>query len=414
MNPILAIFWAMLAFKTGVALWLNRLNAAYVERHRESVPPALAAVMDAETYRKANAYTLARLRHGLAEEAVEAVVLAVGLGLGLIPWLFGSLSGWLGEGVWGVAASLFLVGVVLSLPGLPLEYAEQFRLEERFGFNRSTPRLWWADKAKGLAVQAVLFLPLLALVLWLVELFPGTWWLWGFAAFFGFSLLIMVLYPMVILPWFNKLSPLAEGPLRERLMSLAERTGFRAQTIQVMDGSKRSAHANAYFTGFGRFRRIVLFDTLMEQLPAEQLEAVLAHEIGHYRLGHIPRMLALSAGTGLAMFGTMGWMAGQPWVGESFGFAPEAGVGAVLLLATTAGGLVTFWFGPLGSWLSRRHEFEADAFARKAVGGPGPLVEALRGLSAKNLSNLTPHPVYSGWYYSHPTLVEREAALLRA
>jgi STE24 endopeptidase len=258
----------------------------------------------------------------------------------------------------------------------------------------------------------VLGFPLLWALLSLVRWVGATWWLWGFGLLYGFQLLMLVLYPKLILPLFNKLTPLPAGELRARLLALGERTGFRAQTIEVMDGSKRSGHSNAFFTGFGRFRRIVLFDTLIAQLTADELEAVLAHEIGHYRRGHIPKMLAVSAVTMLAGFAVVAWLAASPWFNLAFGFPPGELAPAFLLFGLLSGS-VMFWFTPLMNLFSRKHEYEADAFAREAVGGPGPLLGALRKLAQKNLSNLTPHRWFSAFYYSHPTLVEREAALVR-
>jgi STE24 endopeptidase len=238
------------------------------------------------------------------------------------------------------------------------------------------------------------------------------WWLWGFALLFGFQLVMIVLYPKLILPLFNKLTPLAEGDLRTRLLALADRTGFRAQTIQVMNGSKRSAHSNAFFTGFGRFRRIVLYDTLVAQLAQPELEAVLAHEIGHYKRGHILKMLAVSAMLQLGGFALIAWLARSAWFNAAFGFSPGE-LAPTFLLFGLLSGLATFWFSPLLNLVSRRHEYEADAFARNAVGGAASVVAALRKLAQKNLSNLTPHPLYSGFHYSHPTLMERERALTK-
>jgi STE24 endopeptidase len=227
-----------------------------------------------------------------------------------------------------------------------------------------------------------------------------------------------VLAPVLILPLFNKLTPLPDGSLRERLLALATRTRFRAASIQVMDGSKRSKHSNAFFTGFGRFRKIVLFDTLITQLSEPELEAVLAHEIGHWRKRHIPKLLTLSALGSLLAFLFIGWLAGQPWFGGAFGFTTGgelaftlAGITPTLLLFILLSGVVMFWFGPLGHWLTRRYEYEADAYAKNIIGQAEPLVGALRKLNEKNLSNLTPHPLYSSFYYSHPTLLERERAL---
>jgi STE24 endopeptidase len=411
---IVIVFLVLLAARTAVELVLDQLNLRHSRRNEGAIPDAFAGVMDAETYARAHAYTRAKLRFSMVETVYDAVVLAVVVVWLLAP-LYQGLTGLLGEGIWAQAGVLFLIGLVLSLPGLPFNWYEQFHLEERFGFNKSTPRLWMTDRLKGLVLGALIGIPVMALVLAFFAWFPATWWLWAFAVLFLFQLVMMVVYPIFILPWFNKLSPLEDGDLRERLMALADRTGFRARTIQVMDGSKRSGHSNAFFTGFGRFRRIVLFDTLMEQLQPDALEAVLAHEIGHYRLGHIPRLLAMSALTSLLGFAAMGWLAGQSAFLTAFGFpADPVSAAPVLLLFSLCSGVVTFWFAPLSNRLSRKHEYQADRFAREAVDSPDPLIVALRTLTRENLGNLTPHPLYSAFYYSHPTLIEREQALRSA
>lgn len=368
-------------------------------------------MMDDETATRTVNYTRAKLSFDRREGWYSATVLTVFLVTGLLPSLFVLFSSTLGGGVWAQAAALYLIGIALQLPGLPFDYARQFKLEERFGFNRSTLRLWVADQVKGMLVGALLLIPLAALLLAIVGWFPRWWWLIGYAVYFGFMLTLMVLYPRWILPLFNKLEPLPPGELRERLLKLAEKARFTAQNILVIDGSKRSSHANAYFSGFGKFRQIVLFDTLIDQLEHPELEAVLAHEIGHYRKGHIPKMLIISAATGLLGFAAIAWLAQQPWFLTGFGFPADSGVAAVFLLFGIVSGVVTFWFSPILSRLSRHHEYEADQFAREMVGGPDSLVAALRKLSQKNLSNLLPHPLYSGWYYSHPTVIERESAL---
>jgi STE24 endopeptidase len=314
------------------------------------------------------------------------------------------------DAAWSGALFLVAVGLVLSLPGLPFDWWGQFRLEARFGFNKSSLSLWAVDQVKSAALGVVIGFPLLWALLALVRWVGPWWWLWGFALLFTFQLSMILLYPKLILPLFNKLTPLAEGEMRTRLLALAERAGFRAQTIEVMDGSKRSGHSNAFFTGFGRFRRIVLFDTLMQQLAPEELEAVLAHEIGHYKRGHVPQRIALMAAGELGGLALIAWLARVPWFNTAFGL-PAGETAPAFLLVALIGGLATFWFSPLGNWLSRRHEYEADAFARQAMGGPAALVAALHKLAEKNLSNLTPHPLYSGFYYSHPTILERERAL---
>lgn len=302
----------------------------------------------------------------------------------------------------------------LAVLGLPWEAWAQFRLEQQFGFNTTTPATWCLDRVKGFLLAAVLGYPLLWLVLRLVDWMGPWWWVWAWAAFLGFQALLLVLAPVLILPLFNRLTPLEEGGLRTRLLDLGRRAGFTAHTILVMDGSRRSRHSNAFFTGFGRFRKIVLFDTLITQLTGEELEAVLAHEMGHSRLGHIPKRLAWSAFTLLAGFAAVGWLLGRPEFAGAFGFPANAGLAPTLMLFGLLSGPVTFWLSPVLNHWSRTHEFEADAFAARILGTPRPLMGALRKLSEKNLANLTPHRLYSAWHYSHPTLLEREAALANA
>jgi STE24 endopeptidase len=316
----------------------------------------------------------------------------------------------LGHGAWGKAMFLLATSIVLSIPGLPLQWYHQFRLEERFGFNTTTQKIWWMDRLKGVVLGVLIGFPLLILVLKLVEWTGTLWWLWAWGVLLAFQMIMLVFAPVLIMPLFNKFTPLQEGSLRTRLLELAKRTGFRAQSIQVMDGSKRSRHSNAFFTGFGNFRKIVLFDTLIQQLEDEELEAVLAHEIGHFKLKHIPRTLVLSALGSLMGFYIVSILAGQTWLYQAFGFQPDIAI--ALLLFALLSGLVTFWFSPLAHWWSRRNEYQADAFAAKVMRRPQPLIGALRKLNEKNLSNLTPHPIYSGFYYSHPGLLERERALL--
>lgn len=408
---VLLITVVLLVLRLAGELVLSALNRAEIRRHASAPPPAAAAIMDGATYAKAVNYTLERSRFDAITSIFDTMVLVLVVFGGVLPVLFDRMAG-LGpaDAVWTRASFILLASVLLSIPSLPFEWWEQFRIEQKFGFNQSTPRLWVVDKLKGLALLFAIGFPLLWALLSLVDWTGANWWIWGFALVFGFQLLMLVLYPKLILPLFNKLTPLPDGDLRNRLLALGDRTGFRAKTIEVMDGSKRSAHSNAFFTGFGRFRRIVLFDTLIAQLTPEELEAVLAHEIGHYRRGHIPKMLAVAAATMFAGFGAIAWLAQSPWFNLSFGF-PSGELAPAFLLFGLLSGAVTFWFSPLMNLLSRKHEYEADAFAREAAGGPGPMIAALRKLAQKNLSNLTPHPWFSAFFYSHPTLVERERAL---
>jgi len=257
---------------------------------------------------------------------------------------------------------------------------------------------------------------LLALVLKLIVWTGANWWLWAATVVIAFQLLMLLIAPAVIMPLFNKFTPLPEGALRERLFALAQRTDFPTRNIDVMDGSKRSRHSNAFFTGFGRFRKIVLFDTLIAQLTEPELESVLAHEIGHYKKRHVFKLFGVSSAGVFVALAAIAWLARQQWFYRAFGFEFEGGLAAAdvvpaMLLFALLAGTISFWLSPIIHMWSRHFEYEADAFARATMGEAQSLVQALRKLSEKNLSNLTPHPLYSGFYYSHPTLVERERTL---
>lgn len=414
MNGVLEAAWALIAVRLAGSLTLSALNRAEVRRRRSAPPPSVRAILDEPTRERAADYTLARSRFDALTESWEAALLIALLGSGVLPVLERWTAGWGGaaDATWKGAAFIGVVFLGLGALALPFDAWEQFRIETRFGFNRATPGLWILDKLKGAALALVLGFPLLWLLLALVRRAGAGWWLWAAAIVFAVQVLMLVVYPRLILPLFNRLTPLPPGELRDRLAALGERTGFRAGRIEVIDGSRRSTHSNAYFTGFGRFRRIVLFDTLVQQLSPAELEAVLAHEIGHYRRGHIPQRIALSLATLFGGFAILAALARAPWFASAFGFAPGAGA-PVFLLCFLLGGTVTFWLTPVLSAWSRHHEYQADAFAREAVGSPAPLVGALRKLSERNLSNLTPHPLFSAFHYSHPTLIEREKALGR-
>ncbi|MDQ8193848.1 M48 family metallopeptidase [Coraliomargarita sp. SDUM461004] len=415
MNTVLVVFVVLLVLKLGTSIVLDMLNLRHAQARTSEVPESFRDFIDLPTYQKSIAYTTAKTRFGIVSDLYDAGVLAVVLLWGILACFYQLFSSWFGYGIWGQALVLFLVGLVLSLPSMPFDYWSTFKLEERFGFNKSTRKLWLVDKMKGTLLGFAIGYPLLALLIFLVTWAGPLWWVWGFSVFFLFQLVMVVAYPMFIMPLFNKLEPMQDGDLKTRLFALADRTGFQAQTILVLDGSKRSGHSNAFFSGFGRFRRIVLYDTLIEQMEPEELEAVLAHEIGHYKLGHIPKMMIMAAITSFGMFAVLGWLTNADWFVQAFYFdTPPEGqivIVPVLLLFMLLSGLVTFWLSPLSSRLSRKHEYEADAFARDAMGSDQPLSKALRKLHKENLSNLTPHPVYSSFHYSHPTLVERETAM---
>lgn len=409
------VTWAALALVLIAWLadaWLESLNRHEAKKNAARVPEPFRELVDEVTYRKSVEYTLAKSRFGLVETAMGKVVLLLVLFSGVLPW---TCQYYLGpETLSAAAAAAYLVGLslVLSLPGLPLDWYSQFRLEARFGFNTTTPGTWWLDRLKGWLLSVLLGYPLLYVVLKCVEWTGDRWWFWAWITIAFFQGMMMILAPTLIMPLFNKFTPLPEGNLRTRLMNLAERTGFRAPDIQLMDGSRRSTHSNAFFTGLGRWRRIVLFDTLVDQLSADELEAVLAHEIGHFRLRHIPWMLAGSLLAMLAGLFVIAQFAKQQLFAQGFGFA-NASVFSALIIVSLLGGSLSFWISPLVNLISRHFEYQADAYAARATGHPDPLIQALRKLNIKNLGNLTPHPVYSGFHYSHPTLLERERALKR-
>ncbi|PWU06607.1 MAG: peptidase M48 [Verrucomicrobia bacterium] len=410
-NVLINLFIIFLVLKTFTELVLNFLNRKEVLAHRGEIPESFREFIDLSTYEKSVKYTLAKNRFSFWETIYDAMVLGFVVLSGFLPWLFYGFQGMVGNSLWGQAFTLLAICVVMGIFGLPFEWYSQFRLEERFGFNKSTIGLWVMDKLKGLALMFVIGMPILWIILKLFMVFPDTWWIWGFIFLFVFQILMLILYPRLIMPLFNKLEPLKEGELKDRLMQLAHRTGFRASTIQVMDGSKRSGHSNAFFTGFGKFRRIVLFDTLVEQLTPVELEAVLAHEIGHFKKGHVPKMLIISAIFTLIAFGAIAWVTKKAWFFESFGFEASSGMVPALILFVLLSSLITFWFTPFMNMISRKHEYEADDFAKKEMGSAQPLILSLRKLSEKNLANLTPHKVFSAFYYSHPTLIEREKAM---
>jgi STE24 endopeptidase len=410
MNEVIVVVVALIVGKWLAELALERLNQANVRAHAGQVPPVFQETVDPATYAKSIEYTLAKSRLTQVELSYDTAILLIVLVSGILPWMFEWFNRNLGQSVWAMAGFLFATGAGLSFFSLPFEWYGQFHLEERFGFNTTTPKTWWVDRLKGVLLAAVLGLPLLALLLKLVDWTGPLWWLWAWACVIGFQLLMLVLAPILILPLFNKFTPLPEGSLRDRLLALGERTGFRAQSIQVMDGSKRSRHSNAFFTGFGQFRKIVLFDTLIQQLSEPELEAVLAHEIGHYKKKHILKMVGWAAVGLFAGFLTIAWLSRQEWFYSAFGF-PSGSLAPAFLLFGLVGGALTFWLAPLKNLWSRRYEYEADAYAAGAMKESRSLIGALRKLNEKNLSNLTPHPLYSGFYYSHPALLEREQAL---
>ncbi len=411
MTTAIAVLLSLLLLKFATTVILDMLNMKSVRAHADRVPDAFKSFMDEPTYRKGVNYTLDNTRFGIIENAFSTLLIVAILALYILPYLFNLGLDIFGTGIWGQAMALIFVTVLLSIPEIPFELYDQFVIEQKYGFNKSSFALWLTDKIKSLIIGIIIGAPLLVVIIWFFEYLPNTWWIWGFGVVALFQIVMMVLYPRLIIPLFNKLEDLPEGETKDALFKLAERGGFKARTIQVIDGSKRSSHSNAYFTGFGRFRRIVLFDTLLEQLTLPELEAVLAHEIGHYRKGHIVKMILANFAMTFATFALMGWLASSDWFYVDFGFEKSNGFGSVLLMFSLFMGAFTFWLSPLMNAFSRRNEYEADAFSAELCDGGDSLISALRKLNKENLGNLTPHKIYSAFHYSHPTLLERESAL---
>lgn len=411
------VFLTALTLSVGTRLWLATRQIRHVARHRHSVPPQFVDRIPLTAHQRAADYTLARVRLAMIEILLGAAVLLALTLFGGIQAISDTLGDWLPQSpFWRQILLVGGVGLLASAADLPLAWYRQFRLERRFGFNRMSPGLFVVDLLKGMALSIALGLPLLSAVLWLMARAGDHWWLWAWAVWVGFNLTVLVLYPTVIAPLFNRFVPLDPGPVRERVENLLARCGFAAKGLFVMDGSRRSAHGNAYFTGLGRAKRIVFYDTLLARLNVDEIEAVLAHELGHFAHRHIVKRIVASFAVSLIGLWLLGWLSRQPWFYQGLGVTPGLGdaTGAVaLLLFFLALPVFTFFLNPIGSWLSRRHEFEADAFAAR-LSGPEHLSQALVKLYEDNAATLTPDPVHSAFYDSHPPAalrLQRLAAL---
>ncbi|MDP1788945.1 MAG: M48 family metallopeptidase [Methylibium sp.] len=415
-SVLTVLFAAFLVGSLLLRVWLASRQIRHVATHRHSVPAAFEATVSLPAHQRAADYTLAKLRLGLLTTAFGAAVL---LGWTLLDGL-DALNGWLlaharpSLGDLGYQLALLAAfALITGLIDLPFEAWTTFRLEQRHGFNHMTPGLWLADQAKGVLVGALLGLPIAALILWLMGAAGSTWWLWAWAVWVGFNLLVLVLYPTVIAPLFNKFQPLEDGALKARVEALMARCGSAAKGLFVMDGSRRSAHANAYFTGFGAAKRVVFFDTLLSKLSPPEVEAVLAHELGHFKHRHVTKRLVAMFALSLAGFALLGRLSQQVWFYAGLGVRPSLDApndALALLLFLLVGPVFSFFVTPLFAGLSRRHEFEADAYAC-AQTSARDLGGALLKLYEDNASTLTPDRLYVRFYYSHPPASERLAAM---
>ena len=410
MNVFSWVFLAALIAATLTRWWLAQRQIAHVRAHRDAVPAMFAETIALDAHRKAADYTVAKARLGILDLLLDAVVVlafTLGGGLDLLAALWAQLfeAGSLAHGT-ALLFSLFFAQAVI---GLPLSLYRTFGIEQRFGFNRMTWQLYLSDLAKQTALAIVLGLPILLALLWLMQHMGAWWWLYAWAVLTAFSIVLQLLFPAVILPLFNKFTPLADGELSRRVAALLERCGFRSKGLYVMDGSKRSSHGNAFFAGFGAAKRIVLFDTLVSRLEPPEVEAVLAHELGHYKLHHILKRIVLSSALTLAGLWLLGELMLQPWFYAGLGVG-RPGTAAALALFLLAVPQFTFFLHPLGSHFSRKHEFEADAYATSNADA-AKLAQALVKLYRDNASTLTPDPLHSAFYDSHPPAAARIARL---
>lgn len=406
-----AAFAIALVAGTLLKFWLASRQIRYVAQHRDAVPEKFAATVTLAAHQKAADYTITKTRFGLLELAIGAAVLLAWTLLGGLDALNSGLLHWMSPGMKQQISLLLIFVLIGGLIDLPVAWYQTFVIEERFGFNKMSLRLWVADLLKSSLVGALIGVPIAALILWLMGAAGSRWWLWAWAVWMGFNLLLLMIYPTFIAPLFNKFKPLDDEVLKRRVTALMQRCGFAAKGLFVMDGSKRSAHANAYFTGFGAAKRVVFYDTLLAKLSPGEVDAVLAHELGHFKHRHIVKRIVSMFGLSLAGFALLGWLSTQGWFYSGLGAHPsltaaEPNDALALLLFMLVVPVFGLFVSPLFAQISRRHEFEADSYAVSQTNG-ADLSAALLKLYEDNASTLTPDPIYVKFYYSHPPASER-------
>jgi len=408
------LFIGFLAITVTVRFWLASRHIRHILAFRSAVPPQFAEKIPLDAHQKAADYTIAKTKFGLVMLLVSTAVLIGFTLMGGLQWLSVEVLKFTGAGMTYQIALLVAFGLISGLIDLPFDYYKQFVLEQRFGFNKMTLGLFITDLVKGVLLGAAIGLPLIWVILTLMEKSGALWWFYAWLVWSGFQLLMLVLYPTVIAPLFNKFTPLTDDSLRARIENLMQRVGFASKGLFVMDGSKRSAHGNAYFSGFGAAKRIVFFDTLLARLAPEEIEAVLAHELGHFKLKHIVKRIVVMFALSLAFLALLGYLKNQTWFYTGLGVEPMLGASndaMALILFLLSLPIFTFLFSPLTSISSRKHEFEADAFAAKHTKAQD-LVSALVKLYEDNASTLTPDPIHSAFYDSHPPATIRINKLL--
>ncbi|MEJ2793434.1 M48 family metallopeptidase [Iodobacter sp. LRB] len=408
-NQFSLLFLFALTASVILQLWLAMRHINHVKRHRGSVPAEFSAEITQASHQRAADYTVAKTRFGMIVTLFEAMLLGAFTLGGGIEWLNQLISGWFTSSLWAGVALIMGITLIHSLITLPFTLISTFKIEAGFGFNNMSAQLFIADTLKTTAVATVIGLPLLAGVLWLMEQMGTYWWLWVWAVWVGFSLLLMWAFPTFIAPIFNKFEPLSDPDLKERIESLLSRCGFKTNGIFVMDGSKRSSHGNAYFTGLGKAKRIVFFDTLLKHLNASEVAAVLAHELGHFKHRHIAKRMIWTFGLMLGMLWVLGQLKQELWFYQGLGVSSQSTATALLLFFLVMP-VFTFIFAPVSSMSSRKHEYEADAYAAKQESAHD-LINALVKLYRDNAATLTPDPLHSMFYDSHPPAALRIAAL---
>jgi STE24 endopeptidase len=412
MHAFGVVFLAALALATATRLWLAARHLAYVRAHRHGVPAEFASEVGLEAHQKAADYTCTKTRLALVEVVTDAVILLALTFGGVLQWLHGVSAAWLAEGIGRGLVLLALVGALMTLLDLPFGLYRTFVVEQRFGFNKMTPAMYFLDFAKATLLALVFGLPLAAVVLWLMATAGDYWWVYAWLTWVGFNLFTIAIYPTWIAPLFNKFSPMQDAELKERVERLLARCGFKVKGLMVMDGSRRSSHGNAYFTGFGASKRIVFFDTLLARLNPGEVEAVLAHELGHFRLRHVVKRMAWMAAASLGFLWLLGWLMQQAWFFHALNVQSPSTAMALVLFSIVLPQF-TFLLQPIGAMVSRRHEFEADEYAAQHASARD-LASALIKLYRENASTLTPDPLHSAFYDSHPPAIVRIARLQKA
>ncbi len=407
MNTFTIIFLFALILSYGLQFWLSARQKSYVSSHRDQVPQAFQDKVPLAAHQKAADYTIEKNKLGDIDSGVGMLfllLLTLGGGISLVFdfWSTFELSGMLSSLL--AVASIFLLMTVVEIP---FSLYQTFVIEDKYGFNKNTLPQFAKDQLISMGLTLGIGLPVLALILWVMDSVGNLWWLYAWAIILSFSLLMSWLFPTVIAPLFNKFTPMQEGSLKERIQNLLQRCGFNSQGIFIMDGSRRSGHGNAYFTGLGNNKRIVFFDTLVNSLDEEELEAVLAHELGHFKCKHVIKMLIASSVMTLISFAVLGWLITQGWFFDGLGVSTHSNAAALLLFMLVSPVFTTF-MQPISAYFQRRFEFEADEFATRNAKG-SKMISGLVKLYEENASTLTPDPIYSAFHYSHPPAAIRIA-----